>query len=114
MEMMHGHIQLLKAIHGFAMVAIFLLAAALALLRRSRVKGMGLVCAGLFLLAFAWVFEALTYVLPPADSFEGGMVHIAGYMGGVALGAPLILLGLLLLSVRGKRKRGIPRAEARG
>ncbi len=99
--MLSGHIQMLKALGSGFVVLVFVAAAVLALVRRRHGKGMLLVAAGLALLAFAWIFETLTYVLPPADTFEGGLLHIGAFMGGAALGAPLIALGLLLLP--GKR-----------
>ncbi len=102
--MLSGNIQMLKAL-GCAFVALcFFGAAALGLLRGKAARGLGWMAAGFALLGVAFVFETLSYVLPPADSFEGGLVHIAGFLGGTGMGAPLVTLGLILFRVRGKQR----------
>ena len=98
--MLSGYIQILKALGCAFVVLAFMGGAIVALLKRRLGRGMPVIAAGLALLGFAWIFETLSYLLPPAQTFEGGLLHIAAFMGGAALGAPLIALGLLLLPAR--------------
>jgi hypothetical protein len=96
MELLHGHINQLKALFGFGLMGLLLVAVVIALIKMKQIKGMIFCALGFLFLAISWCFEGLTYVMPPAEGFGEGMVYIGGFLGGAGMGVPLILLGLLL------------------
>ncbi|MBM4318888.1 MAG: hypothetical protein FJ125_02770 [Deltaproteobacteria bacterium] len=109
MALVHGNIYLLKMLFCLGMVAGFLLAGGLAAWKSSKVPGLGLIAAGLLFFAIAWSFDALAYspFFSPENPFEGSIPHIGGSWGGMALGLPLLLFGLVRAGragvMRGKR-----------
>ncbi len=102
---MEGHIQLMKAIYSYVVVLLLVVAAVVALLRRRKVEGAGWLAAGLGAMALSWLFEALTYTLPPSSTFLGSMLMIGGFMGPAGAGAAAALLGAWLLAPRKKAGR---------